>query len=335
MAATTNEDTVLQLLTPLFLRDLGQTLEGDIFQALKQSPHVVRSLEFALADGAIDCSRARPTNMSYAERLMHIFSFEPDEEIMSEIVLFDVKSSSTDDEESHRVYKTVEGQRRRVGFWVCISAADPHWVDVIPNRHQDAEALAEFDPEEDLQGDRNDETINAWRDSRLHSAAHRFLDPCATPYRMPLVLLPLAIDLIRRCALGLGDFTNPWSGVTFRNWRPITTRRTEWLKPMESTAHYTSFEDAWEVFKGFRSCASMKFDLVGLQPSLADYKLCRTVDRRVLQTFVQAKGEGRIRGQQNKLDKVCAVRKGRYYFDVRDRLVLERYNPCQLLRVLT
>lgn len=248
-----------------------------------------------------------------------MFSFEPEEELMSDCVLFDIKSESADDDKSHQVYKTVKSQRRRVGFWICISAHDPSWVDVIPNRQQDSEALQSFDTELEDKDGRKSRQINAWRDSRLHEAAHGFIDPCASPYRMPISTLPEAIFLIRQCALGLGDYINPHTKVTFHGWRPIMTRRTEWLKPSEGSAHYTAYLDAWDVFKGFRTCGSMVFDLVGLQPCLADFKLLRIVNGVVIQTFIQAKGEGSVRGQHTRLTKVRASRQWRYYFDVRDR----------------
>jgi hypothetical protein len=312
--------SLLQLLTPLFLRDLGQTLEGDVFQVLKQSPFIVRSLEFALADGAIDCSRERPATTSFAERLWNVFSYEPEEDFMSDLIYLDVKSGSADDERSHQDYMSIEGQCRKVGVWVCISAANSAWVDVIPNRHQTPEGLMTFDSETPFDdSQRKVQHVGALRDSRLHNAAHGFLDPCATPYRMPLSMLPEAITRIRRCALGLGDYINPWTGVIFKGWRPITTRRTEWLKPSEESSHYTAYQDAWEVFRGFRSQEVMEFDLVGIQPCLSDYKILQYINNSITQHFVQAKGDGVMRGPNNKLTKVGAARQGRYYFDTRDR----------------
>jgi len=316
-----SSSSLLELLTPLFLRDLGFVLEGDVFQVLKQSPFVVRALEFALGDGGVDCSRERPPSMSFAERLWDLFSHELDEDFMSEIALFDIKSGSAEQEDrSRRDYISIEAQRRRVAFWICVSAANPGWVDVIPNRQQDYEAVKTFDAEiarDDSQ--RKDKHIGAVGDSRLPPSAHGFLDPCAVPYRMPLSWLPAAIAGIRRCAQGLGDYVNPYTGVVFTDWRPITTRRTEWLKPSEDSAHYTAYRDAWEVYKGFRSQGKMVFDLVGVQPCLSDYKILHNIDNKIVQSFVQAKGDGKLRGRKNKLAKVSAARQGRYFFDTRDR----------------
>jgi len=56
MLGSTSE--ALSILTPLSIRNSGARLEGDVFSILKQSPFVVRSFEFALADGAIDCTQS-------------------------------------------------------------------------------------------------------------------------------------------------------------------------------------------------------------------------------------------------------------------------------------
>ena len=309
------------MLAPVFLRDLGFVLEGDVFQALKQSPFAVRALEFALADGAVDCSRERPTLTSFAERLWDLFSYEPEEDFMSDLVLFDIKSGSAEQgDRSRRDYISIEAQRGRVGFWICVSAANPAWVDVIPNRRQDYEAVTKFDAEVVRdESQRKTKHVGFVGDSRLPPSAHGFLDPCVVPYRRPLFKLPVAIASIRRCAQGLGDYVNPHTGVIFKNWRPITTRRTEWLKPIEDSAHYTAYQDAWEVYKGFRSQGKMEFDLVSVQPCLSDFKVVRTVGNRTIQSYVQAKGDAKLRGSRNKLTKVSAARQGRYFFDTRDR----------------
>ena len=51
----------------MILRNRGTLYESDIFSILKHSPFVVRSFEFGLADGALDCTRQYDTPMTYAE----------------------------------------------------------------------------------------------------------------------------------------------------------------------------------------------------------------------------------------------------------------------------
>jgi hypothetical protein len=312
--------TPLHLLEAMLLRDLGQTLEGDIFQALKSSSrYILRAWEFALSDGAIDCSRTWPLDMSYADKLRHLFSHGP-ESTRSDIALFDIKSSSAVDDHGHRRYWSTIAQRLRVAFYIGVSAADPKWIDLIPNYHQDPNALqhdAEDDWEEESKG--NVEQINVCRDSRLHDAAHGSLDVCATPYRMPISMLDEAISRVRSCALGLGDFVNPWTGVIYRGWRPLLTRRTCFLKPYEDNAHYTAFEEAWDVFTAVKTKGKMAFDLVGLQPNLADFKLMYFRGPCLIQALCQAKSEGHQRSAKSKLNKVAVSRQGRHFFDARDR----------------
>jgi hypothetical protein len=314
----------LQVLEVMYFRDQGLLLEGDIFQSLRASPHVLRAWEFALADGAIDITREWPTSMNGAEKLWQLFSFGAPGPRQSDLILFDAKSSSTVDDKGHRSFYTTRAQRDRVAFYLCMSASDPRWVDLIPNYQQDPTAL-ECD-EGDWHGDSADEAnhaqIHVWRDSRLHDDAHGSLDVCTTPYRMPVSKLPEIIASIRSCATGDGntEFVNPWTGVVYRGWHPLTTRRVSFLKPAETHPQFTSFEEVWNVFTTMREKEIMGFDMVSLQPMLADFKLITvTTDGNLFQSTVQAKSEGKERVASNKLTNVAVVRQGRYYFDARDR----------------
>lgn len=314
-AQPTDMSTILNALDSALFRDLGQTLEGDIFQALKKSPHVVRAWEFALADGAIDVTWTRDVGMTYAERLWHLFSYGPESK-QSELVLFDVKSSSVV-EDSDRSFISTKAQRLRVAFYLCISATDPEWVDLIPNYWQDARALQS--DREDRDDESCKERFNVLRASRLPDAAHRSLHPCNTPYRMPMRVLPQAMSRVRSCVVDGTEFVNPWTGVVYRDWTPLTTPHASYLKPAESNPQYAAFEEAWDVFAAVREKGKLQFDIVGLQPMLADFKLFATSNGVFTQSTVQAKSEGRERGAKNELAKVAVVRKNRYFFDARDR----------------
>ncbi|EGP82113.1 uncharacterized protein MYCGRDRAFT_97852 [Zymoseptoria tritici IPO323] len=129
----------LRILEPLILRHLGAILEGDIFSILASSPFIIRSSEFALSDGALDCTRSYGTTTSFAERFWSLVSHRPTD--LSEIVLFDAKSSSVVD--GDRIFYTSLGQRHGVGFYVCICGTDPDFVELIPNYQQ---KRAAFEP---------------------------------------------------------------------------------------------------------------------------------------------------------------------------------------------
>ena len=52
----------------VLLNSRSTLYEGDIFSVLWQSPFVVRSFEFALADGALDCANEFSPGTTYADR---------------------------------------------------------------------------------------------------------------------------------------------------------------------------------------------------------------------------------------------------------------------------
>jgi hypothetical protein len=309
--------TILHVLDSTLFRDLGQTLEGDIFQTLKESPHVIRAWEFALADGAIDVTRMRRVGMNYAERLWDLLSYGPESK-RSELVLFDVKSSSAVDD-CNLSFISTEAQRLRVAFYLCISATDPGWVDLMPNYRQDASKLRSGGEDRGDADEGDKERFNVHRASRLPDAAHGSLHPCNTPYRMPIRILPEALSRVRSRVVDGTEFVNPWTGVAYRDWIPLTTPHASYLKPSEQNPQYTAFEEAWDVFAAARENGRLQFDMIGLQPMLADFKLTATSNGRFTQSTVQAKSEGRERGANSKLTRVSVLRKERYSFEAKDR----------------
>ncbi|KAF1997850.1 hypothetical protein P154DRAFT_578584 [Amniculicola lignicola CBS 123094] len=52
----------------------------------------------------------------------------------------------------------------------------------------------------------------------IDPSAYGLLGPCGSPYRMPLALLPEAIRRIHACAIGEGNYINPWTMYCFQEW---------------------------------------------------------------------------------------------------------------------
>ncbi|KAJ5062906.1 hypothetical protein J3E74DRAFT_266404, partial [Bipolaris maydis] len=116
----------------------GTFFEAELFAALFSCP-VIRSFEFALADGALLATRgAQPLRGSYTERFWRL-----NEEVRAArgsqehwariLVLFDVKSSISGFAED-QIYITSTKQQARIGIYIATCAANPNFVEIIPNR---------------------------------------------------------------------------------------------------------------------------------------------------------------------------------------------------------
>ena len=290
----------------IFLR-LGAAYEADIFSILRGSPSIIRSFEFALADGAIDCTVEYPDEMNYAERFCDVtqhlrVGLESRGELESELrslVLFDIKSTVAE-EAQHQAYIITRAQRRRVAFTIGIAAADPTFVDVIPNYAQEEQALSS----EATVADETSEVIaNVARRARLAPAAYGGLDQCGSPFRMPIALLRVAISRIRKLARGeILVYENPWTRAQFRGWRPKMTTSSIWLFPKHTHPQYSACRAVVEVVR--RQSATLKMglrsDFVGLQPQLADLKLIL----KHRQWFVQMKMDNTLRAKHSRPHRV-------------------------------
>lgn len=199
----------LETLEPLILRTRGAYFEGDVCAALKTSPYFVRGFEFALADGAIDCTAEHDPATRFADRFWNLDNRQYDAASASEIALLDVKSCATDAQ-----ITTTIGQRRRVAAYICVNAGDPTYVDVIPNFFQDAAA---FDSPEIPAEDRLNTVVTHWKRSRLPVSSYGMMGPSTSPYRMPLYLLQEAIRLMRCHIRGEGVSSTKLSSMLFAN----------------------------------------------------------------------------------------------------------------------
>lgn len=139
---------------------------------------------------------------SFADRfyaLTRRASLHPLDPNVCALVPFDVKSSALH-KPQYQIYHTTVEQRRNAAFYICFCAADTDFVEVIPNR------LAG----EPLVTGGEYAAVNRSCETLLTPSACHFLSPCNALYRMPLRLLPAALDNIRACALDPNIcYTNP------------------------------------------------------------------------------------------------------------------------------
>ncbi|KAK5703512.1 hypothetical protein LTR17_022024 [Elasticomyces elasticus] len=293
-------------------RTRGTIFESDIFSVLHHSPFVVRGFEFALADGAIDCSREYTAESSFAERFSDLYDRDTAANERSTLLLFDVKST-TAPEAGAQAYYAPRRQRRRVAFFIGINAADPTFVEIIPNLAQEAAALsetAEYDED-------NDQEVNVTRRARLTPRRYGGLDQSGSPYRLPLWMLPQALRLIREHVNKGVPYINPWTRVYFSDWHPITTTRSEWLHPAEHTQQFSACMTLLDIFDMVRGQAVSLLEpgFVGVQPALADFKLILPGREHM----VQHKFDDQLRAHDALFTRVDIARGERFYFTCFDR----------------
>lgn len=351
--------TSLDLVAPALYHSRGAIAEGDVFSVLASSPYVVRGGEFAVADGALDCSRTYGT-ASYAMRYWDLNDRAADPEESSDLLAFDVKSSSSGIAGQQTVWTSI-AQRRRVSFYIARLAADPTWVEIIPNYQQQAAAL---DTRTDFsEAESREHVFNFTRQSAMVPRTYGGIDPSGSPYRMPLALLPEAMRRIRLCCQkeGAQVYVNPWTDVAFPEWHPVPTKAAKWFRPRENGGVFTAHMAVMQLFQSFNfhhqhhaedGGKSIEVDFVGLQPSLGDFKFIvrkpassgaellpkstlspdgiesrnlGKFDSLTSQYIVQHKMEGRRRGTTAKLTDVAIARidrgKQRYYFHAFERLL--------------
>ncbi|KAK0775532.1 hypothetical protein LTR02_007795 [Friedmanniomyces endolithicus] len=102
----------------------GASYEGDICSIMRHSLSLVQSFEFGLGDAALDCTYSYEIEDTFAEQFWNIHEQRFLANEASKFILFDIKSTVGEK----------AGEQ---------AAADPTFVDVIPNYSQHAAALAE------------------------------------------------------------------------------------------------------------------------------------------------------------------------------------------------
>ena len=248
--------------------------------------------------------------------------------IPKNLLLFDVKSTNCQ-LAGDQYYITTIRQRREVAFYIGICVVDPSFVELIPNLYQGRPgSTARSQPDGD------EVAVNTSRVSHLPPSAY-VLDPCNAPYRMPLALLPRAIERVRYCVQRGQPYVNPWTQVSFPQWRPTTTSASDALKPSEESQHFTAYRAAMEVYRIMNKVSlrsPLLLDFVGLQPRLADFKFIPAWVQGPKdlespgpqhQRFVQHKLDGRDRTSSTSLAKVAISRAQGgnrwWYFQAHDR----------------
>jgi hypothetical protein len=337
--------TIGQLI-PLITLNRGARFEADIFDLLLDYAHVVRSFEFAPADGAVCCSIHSTLHGTYSDRFWQID--EMDNETYHDhrqtptsphhalcLSPFDVKSNTALKAEG-QVYVTTIRQRKIVAFYIGICAADPSFVELIPNYYTGLPIQQGDDPSRYV-------AVNLSRKSLTGPGAYKFLSPCNAAYRMPTSLLHEAISRVRACVQACGQasspprpYVNPWTGAKFSKWDPVPVHTNEVLLPSDETQHGSGYAGIMEIWKAVRVAHAeertpMRFEFVSVQPRLADFKLlvpyepARDISRQV---FVQYKIDSVDRAYDNKNivigrnDKHGAFR---WYFTDTERCVISNH----------
>lgn len=321
--------------------NIGSRYEGDVFSVLMKSPYVVRSFELALVDGAVDCTNAfnEPDSWNYADRLWtaEYRQQNPDpRQVPSEFLPFDVKSV-TASPAGHQEFVSSAQQMRYVAFYICIYANDPTFAALIPNYHQE-------DPSAKIERESYKVfSICTSAQNRLKPSTYR-IDPSTAACQMPIALLPEAIRRVRLHAQGLAQYVNPWTRAIFKGWSPRTSQSTDFLRPGEHTQNFAAYLAAAKIYHSVSTKPRdfpLKFDMVGVQPSLADFKFVfeDAKSSTKSQVFIQHKLDSHDRRVSTPLEKVAVGRNRnkpnttkstdggadiRWYFTGEDRQVVTR-----------
>ncbi|GAB7349839.1 hypothetical protein MBLNU459_g0543t1 [Dothideomycetes sp. NU459] len=315
-------DELFQCLDGIVFGGRSAVYEGDVFSILSHSPYIVRSSEFALADGVVDCTYSYGQLSSYADRFWDLDQRQVVKEMASDLLLFDVKSTIAD-VAGVQSFLTNADQQQQIAFFISICAKDTSFVELVPNFAQDGSTVFQENAFAAIvRGPARYNRIQVTRLSRLPAQAYGALDQCSSPYRLPIGMLVQAIDSIRRCVVSGGHYINPWTRVEFPQWKPRTTRSVALLKPIENSDNFTAYEAAMEIYRCVSVASpstSMTMDFVGLQPRLADFKFLLP-ERQV---FVQHKVDHQIRRRDKPLGRITAARgegdERQYYFRTEER----------------
>ncbi|KAL1612568.1 hypothetical protein SLS60_000796 [Paraconiothyrium brasiliense] len=242
------------------------------------------------------------------------------------LIPFDVKSSTSHKPQKQK-YRTTLEQRRLTAFFICLCAADPGFVEVIPN------ALAR----KQLVSGGRWVAVSRSCEALLDPQACHFLSACNSLYHMPLDLLPAALANIRAYALNASlRYTNPWTQACFRSWTPSLLHSIEQLIPSEDAqpGQFTAYEGTVRIQRAIRNAhlhkIPIRFDFILHQPHLADFKLI-TPGREVLVQYKidkskraqgNLKGVGITRGDVVRGAHSKRAAQAQYYFTAFKRYIL-------------
>ena len=300
--------------------------ESEIFHFLRTALNfVVRGYEFSLVDGALTIDRDFQRDDSFADILWKVDSASRDvrggvrEGSGCRLLLFDVKARLSRFS-GDTTYITTTRQQSQAAFYLGYCAADPRYVELIPNHCQDPTRYLRL-----CEQPTREVSVITSKISRFPPQVYG-LDPSTAPYRMPLAYLPQALAQLRECVRTQGIYVNPWTRVSFAQWRPIVTTSSDALLPSENHDHYSGCEAILRLYREIRYCQKpISLDFMWLQPRIADFKLivsyARPSDSK--QYFIQHKLDGGQRAWGSPLINVAIARgedpRRQWYFSHTDR----------------
>jgi len=124
------EQPLLQALDRLIINNRGAVYEADVFSVLFHNPYVVRSFEFAMVDGTLDCTMGYG-DMSYAERFFKVEDRAMRDSTQCELLHFDVKSTVSPQAGSQSFIHAAN-QSRYAAFFIGVCATDSSFVELTP-----------------------------------------------------------------------------------------------------------------------------------------------------------------------------------------------------------
>ena len=285
--------------------------ESEIFHFLRTALNfVVRGYEFSLVDGAVAIDREFSRDDSCADSFWKVHSASRQlrggvkEGDGSRLLLFDVKSRLSRFS-GETTYVTTTRQQSQTAFYLGFCAADPRYVELIPNYCQDLIRYRGLS----RQPTREVSVITS-KISRFPPQVYG-LDPSTAPYRMPLAYLPKALAHLRECVRNQETYVNPWTRVPFVQWRPIVTTSSDALTPSEDHTHYSGFEAILRLYQQVQYFQKpISLDFIWLQPRIADFKLIvpHAGASGFQQFFIQHKLDGQRRTWGSPLTKVSITR---------------------------
>ncbi|KAJ4345675.1 uncharacterized protein N0V89_011810 [Didymosphaeria variabile] len=285
-----DEATFFWAVRPWATKNFAAVCEGNIFSILFPLDYIIRSFEFAPIDGAVCLDApAYPPQSTYAERLfstrLHTLQDLPPRS--RRFVQFDVKST-TGLEAGAQHSVTGLRQHLRTAFYLVLCASDPGFISLIPNVPATRRSRT----------NEHHFAISSTRSLPVRGVSYGYLDPEHAAHRMPIGLLATAVQRVRDCALDKKDYVNPWTGLVYAGWEPAITESLDDLWPHEDTEHYMACLGTLTLWRELRLAREdggeeddVRFDMVGLQPRLADMK----ISFQQQQWLVQCKSDVRPR----------------------------------------
>lgn len=271
-AAPPDEATVLWAARPWAFKNFAAVCEGDVFSVLFALEPVIRSFEFAPVDGAVSLEAPiHAPRSTYAERLLAARNHLLKNPRTHRFVQFDVKST-TGLEAGAQHPITGLRQHGKTAFYIVVCASDPGFAALVPN----VPTARRF------RSDEHKFAVGSNRSLTVGGVAYGYLDPGYAAHRMPIGLLAAAVQRVRDCAIASAtatkkEYVNPWTGLAYDGWEPAITDSLEDMWPWEETEQYSACLGMLTLWRELRLARrdgdDVRFDMVGVQPRLADMKI--------------------------------------------------------------